>query len=71
VQIFSLFPSRVRELLITGWFYLSRQHGVDRHCMEATCHLTLPSVLRRVFNLALDEMEKITQLDVEVRQYSA
>ncbi|XP_054262126.1 lipid droplet-associated hydrolase-like [Macrosteles quadrilineatus] len=64
--VFSHFSHKCRVFLISGWFYLTRQHNVDSHCMDAVCILTLPSVLRRVFNLALDEMEKILELDIEV-----
>lgn len=70
-QIFSLFPHKCRKFLIGCWFILSRHHNVDDHCMEAVCHLTLPKVLKRVFSLALDEMEQIKELDLRVSFYTS
>lgn len=70
-QIFSLFPHNCRKFLIGCWFMLSRHHNVDDHCMEAVCHLTLPKVLKRVFSLALDEMEQIKELDLRVSFYTS
>ncbi|KAG8321691.1 hypothetical protein J6590_042288 [Homalodisca vitripennis] len=65
-KIFSLFPDACREFLIGCWFFLSRQHGVDQGCMEATCHLTRPRQLRSIFTLALNEMKFIKELDMQV-----
>uniref|UniRef100_A0A1B6LBZ0 Lipid droplet-associated hydrolase n=1 Tax=Graphocephala atropunctata TaxID=36148 RepID=A0A1B6LBZ0_9HEMI len=64
--IFSLFPTGTRVFLIRCWFILSRQHEVDRGCMEATCQLTRPRQLRNIFTLALNEMVYIRELDMQV-----
>lgn len=48
-------------------FLISMEKGfVEDHVIRSAVHLVHPMVLRNVFSMAIDEMEKVYHLDSEV-----
>ena len=68
LQIYENFPQAVRRWMMKMYFFVRREH-TDEHFFNAALYLTLPRTLRSVFSLAMDEMEKIKDLDVKVIQH--
>lgn len=64
-QIYANFPHTIRRWMLQAYFFVRREH-TDEGCFNAVLYLTLPRTLRSVFGLAMDEMEKIKDLDVKV-----
>ncbi|KAJ9577706.1 hypothetical protein L9F63_005699 [Diploptera punctata] len=66
--IFTLFPLFIKKLLLSLHFILRR---IPTYHVAPTLKLINPTVLGNVFNLALEEMEKVRELDDKViRQLS-
>lgn len=63
--IFQLLPRPLQRFLVGATFYLQHCRAADNHCVQGTVGLIHPTVLRHVFFLALDEMERIKELDVK------
>jgi Lipid-droplet associated hydrolase len=58
-------PSSVARFLVGTWF---RIDGTNQKNVTATMQLLRPPILRNIFSLAADEMEKIQELDVDAVQ---
>lgn len=58
-------PNSVARFLVGTWFRLD---GTDQKNVTATMQLLRPPILRNIFSLAADEMDKILELDVETVQ---
>lgn len=62
--IYANFPHVIRRWMMQAYFFVRGEH-TDEHFFNAALYLTLPRTLRSVFSLAMDEMEKIKDLDVK------
>uniref|UniRef100_A0A1B6DL44 Lipid droplet-associated serine hydrolase n=1 Tax=Clastoptera arizonana TaxID=38151 RepID=A0A1B6DL44_9HEMI len=65
MQIFSCFPNMLRSILVKTFFIVARRIKIDETCLEAALHLILPAVLKKVFFLAMDEMDTIKELEIQ------
>uniref|UniRef100_A0A1B6CN59 Lipid droplet-associated hydrolase n=1 Tax=Clastoptera arizonana TaxID=38151 RepID=A0A1B6CN59_9HEMI len=63
--IFSCFPNMLRSILVKTFFIVARRIKIDETCLEAALHLILPAVLKKVFFLAMDEMDTIKELEIQ------
>lgn len=63
--IFRLFPRVIQRFLVSTTLFIQHRQSADSHCVDATVKLIDPRVLRQVFFLALDEMDKIKELDTK------
>lgn len=69
-QIFSSLPNFLKYWLIKIYFIIVGKYKVDPCCIHATIELIHPAILKNVFDLANDEMDKICGLDKEVNIFN-
>ncbi|VVC35718.1 Hypothetical protein CINCED_3A009272 [Cinara cedri] len=63
--IFITFPSFIKTFLVNMTLVITEGGCVDDHVIRSTVRLIHPTVLRNVFSMAIDEMDKVYDLDVK------
>lgn len=66
-RTFTCLPNSVARWLVGSYFWLE---GTNQKNVTATVELIRPPILRNIFSLAAEEMEKIQELDVDAVQGS-